>query len=379
MKILLKGYYGFGNLGDDILLKVTFANLRRKFTCQEIDVFSNYNENLKGFEKAPHYNQYIFKILDDKPALVDWTYQGHYDHLIDGGGGIYFGHTQGKWYHGVINFFVRLIGASKTFLIDVWLRKFLNKERRVKFRNRTGLGLGIGEYHSAYPNLFKQFSDIGSYTHLFVRDLESEALLTRYGYAGSVEVFTDLAFLTEYWMPPIVNRSIDKSIAVILLDFNRNDAEALFQHILDFEKTITARGYTVSYFSIDDVMDKRYREKFETRTLINWKPNEISLTYYLNELAKHSIVVSARAHGAILGACLGLVPIIIPHSQKLIQVSKMFPKASTVYSICADEFLVETVEKISLNLKSCRSAIENDVSLNRDKADAMIKKFLTLL
>jgi polysaccharide pyruvyl transferase WcaK-like protein len=378
MKILLKGYYGFGNLGDDILLKVTYTNLRRRFSCQEIDVFSNYNENLNGFEKPLGYNHYIFKILGDRPSLIDWTHQRQYDYLIDGGGGIYFGQTKGKWYYFVLNYFVRLLGVSRIYLIDSWLRRIIGRPRRIKFNNRVGIGLGIGEYHKGFAHLFSQFSDIGSYNQLLVRDPESEKLLRQYGYRGTCGVFADLAFLTEDWRPIITRQPVSKSIAIVLLDFKR-DIDNMFQSILNFEEAAIKRGYTVNYFSIDDVMDKGYRERFRTKTLFNWKPNEITLSDYLNLIAQNSIVISARAHGAILGACLGLVPVIIPHSQKLVQVSKMFPNASAIYPICSDGPLLNTIEYISLNLESCKSAVDLDIAINRKKAQQMMQNFLSLV
>ncbi|HTX60239.1 MAG TPA: polysaccharide pyruvyl transferase CsaB [Verrucomicrobiae bacterium] len=41
MRVLLSGYYGFGNLGDEALLAVIVAQLRARFPSIEIDVLSN--------------------------------------------------------------------------------------------------------------------------------------------------------------------------------------------------------------------------------------------------------------------------------------------------------------------------------------------------
>jgi polysaccharide pyruvyl transferase WcaK-like protein len=342
-------------------------------------IFSNYTENLATFSKYPRYNKYIFKILNEQPNLVDWKYQGDFECVIDGGGGIYFGHTHGKWYHAVINFLLRKIGVVNVSNLDVALRKIFRKPKHITFNKRIGVGLGIGEYVLSSPQTYSQFSDIGSYDFLFVRDAESKRLLLEYGFKRKVQVYTDIAFYSEYWLPRTrIGQSSIKSLAIILLDFSRHK-KMNFDIITDFEKQAFSCGYKVTYYSIDDVMDVDYRESFKDRNLICWKPNEMSLDEFLNSLAQHTVVISARAHGVILGACLGLVPIIIPHSQKLVQISRMFPEASASYKITAFNDLMKVVDHIFLNLESCQRAVKLDVEMNKNKAKEMLESFVKVL
>ena len=103
MKILLKGYYGFGNLGDDILMMVSYAILKKKYAEAVISIYSENTPNNPHLSDPVGFNQYIHSLLKDTPRLVDWTCQDDYDLLFDGGGGIYKDHTYGNWGHAIAN------------------------------------------------------------------------------------------------------------------------------------------------------------------------------------------------------------------------------------------------------------------------------------
>lgn len=379
MKILLKGYYGFGNLGDDILMLVAYKNLKRKFPEATLDVFSNYTKNLNGFKKKSDYNTYIYNIIGEQPRLIDWTYRESYDLLVDGGGGIYFGYKTGRWDHSVLNFFIRLLGTSTTNRIDNWLRILSRKKRRIRFDARVGWGIGIGQYKKSFPELFRQFSDMGSYTQLMVRDEESKVLLTQYKNKCITGVYADLAFLHTRWVPEALRppESASKKVAIILLDFEK-DAEMIMEEIKAAEKRAALAGYEITYFSIDDVKDTLFRSNFQNHSLISWEPSKMKLTDFLAKLAQHEVVITARAHGAILGACLGIVPVIIPHSQKLVQVAKMFPTSATTYPVCLSDDLVQNLNHVFSNLEACRKAVATDVQMNKLKAEAMIETINTI-
>lgn len=379
MKILLKGYYGFGNLGDDILMLVSYKSLKKKFPDVTLDVFSNYTKRLDGFEKQPDYNTYIHHIIGEQPRLIDWTYHESYDLLVDGGGGIYFGHTAGRWYHRILNVFVRLFGVNTISRIDTALRNLTGKQRRIRFTKHIGWGIGIGEYKKSFPELFRQFSDMGSYTQLMVRDAESKALLKHYKYRGVTGVYADLAFLHTHWVPNGVRypERASKKIAIILLDFEK-DAERTMEEIQTIERRVISAGYEITYFSLDDVKDKLYRSKFHDRPFVSWQPSEMKPDDFFEKLAQNQVVITARAHGAILGACLGVIPIIIPHSQKLVQVSRMFPASAKTYEICLTDALLQTLDFIFFNLEACRQAVASDVEMNKIRAEAMVEAISTV-
>ena len=63
MKILIKGYYGYGNLGDDILMLVSFNLIKSIFPHAENVIFSNNSINNKDAKTDKGYNHYVKNIL----------------------------------------------------------------------------------------------------------------------------------------------------------------------------------------------------------------------------------------------------------------------------------------------------------------------------
>ncbi len=80
MRVLLSGYYGFGNLGDEALLEVIVTQLRRRFPGITIDVLSSRPEETAsayGVEATPRWNGRAVRAAIAKA-----------DAVLSGGGGL---------------------------------------------------------------------------------------------------------------------------------------------------------------------------------------------------------------------------------------------------------------------------------------------------
>ncbi len=78
--MLLSGYYGFGNLGDEALLEVTIAQLRRRFPASQLDVLSatpKATAAAYGVEATPRWNWRAIRAAIAKADVV-----------LSGGGGL---------------------------------------------------------------------------------------------------------------------------------------------------------------------------------------------------------------------------------------------------------------------------------------------------
>lgn len=377
MKILIKGYYGFGNFGDDILMITAFKLLRAIAPDATLFVFSNFNENLRGFDRDAKYNYYIHSLLDESPPLVDWTYQGSFDLVVDGGGGVYFDDRRGSWLSEVRNVVLRALGFRNVLLVDMLLRTILSRPKRLRYTRRMGLGLGIGPYAFGARLLYAHLADIATFDVLMIRDAASLSFLTSYKFSGQRFLGTDLTFYNKWWLSHELSFSKEKPfggrIAIVLMD-SQHDNTVVFRRFRNFIDELVVKGYKVTLFSFDENNDRQFIGYFrDFIPFVIWRPNNDGLKSFLSHLHQQDLVITSRAHGAIIGAQLGVVPVCLGKTPKLREVAKMFPGSGLVVDFPIDFMrLHQLVAQIESDYPVFMERLVADVSVNKVKIEETV-------
>jgi len=374
MKVLIKGYYGFGNLGDDILMTTMYRLLRKKFPSAQFFIFSNFSSNLQGFNRHHDYNKYILDLLDDRVQIIDWTYREDFDLVVDGGGGVYFDYSAGGATRVLLNSVSKWVGLKFLFQIDAFARWVSGRRRRLKFKKRAGYGLGIGPYTKQSKLLYQHLVEIGSTDILFVRDNTSLALLKKFRFSGVKNLSADVAFLSSHWLrsdiTPRPRNEFKNRVGIILLDWHEGNATR-FEVFKKFADHLIRIGVKVTFFSFDENQDIQFIKKFHSiYSLVVWRPGAISLPEFMNTLSAHDILFSARAHGAILGSILGVPSVCIATSPKLIEVSKLLSQSATVVNEpIVEEELYRQFLQMKSNYNERLASVDRDIEKNRKLAD----------
>jgi polysaccharide pyruvyl transferase WcaK-like protein len=352
-KIVLLGYYGFGNFGDDILMLTSYRMLREIFPDAEIVISSE--------SKNP---EYIQRLLPGTRVINSVT-EFSCDLAFHGGGGVFFDFNEGGLTHLIRNKTILTLGF-KNF---IWLFRIYKKLKGVAFlkpKLRVGMGIGVGSYTNASIKFLYDILSLGDFDFLMVRDRLSEDNARRLKLHAEIHQGSDLAFAPEFWnMNQHVKQNSD-AVGFVLRDWKDD------RHIAPLYKTakiLKQSGKKVKLFSFDKRTDINYiKSAAAVGSVIVWDPSHMSIDYFLNEMSKCQLVVSSRAHGAIVSACLGIPAVCVAIEPKLKMVSEMLQNSATIIDeSLSQEEIIQIINERLENLSQYALGTKKDCEINRAK------------
>lgn len=315
-RILLVGYYGRGNFGDDILLKVTHGLLKTVFPDAQFSIIVDAEDG-----------DYVRRLLSDDIQILRPARHGHFDYIIHGGGGVFFDFQQYGFVAKCIENIVTLIGFKHYVVCEKWLRRALGKPR-TSATHRVGFGIGVGEFSAGSQKLLRQSLPVLSdFAALWLRDENSMQNLRRFESVMQAKLLlgSDLAFLTDYWLGTIPEKlpSTRQNLGIILRDRADNNMPMLQNIIADL-----AQEYDITGFILEQHQDPKMITLLAPYATHIWQPQSQSIDDFMKHLAQQDVLLASRAHGAICGACVGVPSVIVDIEPKLTQVHDMLSDSS---------------------------------------------------
>jgi polysaccharide pyruvyl transferase WcaK-like protein len=357
-KILIAGYYGFRNLGDDILLLCSFRLLRTIEPQAEIWILSE--------SKQP---DYIQELLGEKVNIINNSVNQHFDVIIHGGGGVHFDFKDGEKQYFWLNKIIHKIGIDE-FRQLFSLYKKLRGRNTITSDKRLGIGIGVGTFTPSSQKFYNSIQILADYDTLFVRDEQSLHNVQRYHFKYPTYVSTDLAFLREYWLPqlPATIVANSKKVGIVLRDWPY-DNNAHFSIIKDLCRNLIKQGFQVTCYALDVLTDQEFIKEFgQEYEMVVWQPDKMTLKSFLTLMQREEVIVSSRAHGAIVGACLGIPVICLGIEPKLETVAKMLKESASFVPAPFDaQLLLVLIQSRFMKLDYYRELTENDVRENEQK------------
>jgi polysaccharide pyruvyl transferase WcaK-like protein len=257
--------------------------------------------------------------------------------------------------------------------------KLLGKSYRSRIT--CGIGIGVGTFTVDSDKFRTKSLQLGEMKRLYVRDNVSIDNLSALGYSGHVEVSSDLAFLRNYWLKPA---SRDKAnqvsrVGFVLRDWTKNNSDYL-ENVASWIYDLRKEGIGCNIISFDQQHDKTIVEwsrsnQFE---LISWDPFKKRISDFCESLSGYDLIITSRAHGAIMAGCLGIPCMIIHLEDKLLQISKMFP--TSMQLVNTDE----TVGELRSLMKSYitnfdDSRLASEVENNENKIQKSIQELTSFI
>ena len=371
MRILLKGHYGFGNLGDDILMISTFNLLHTIYPFAEYSIFSNNTPNNRNYSNIPGYNKYIHLLLNKEIKIIDWTFQQEYDVIFNGGGGIYTDvDGNGRL---ILNLLCTRVPVSTLAILDNTLRWLVGKPKKLRFKKKIGAGIGIGKYSLGSKKLYHDLVEIGTYDHLIVRDNHSYDFLAKHGaHKKKYSLNTDLAFLNSWNSNTRKGERGLKSIGIII---KGNLDDLLVETFVELHHYLEVRNLKVTFYSFDENYDANLIEMFDQFRFKQYRPRNFD--EFIKGLYQEDMFITSRAHGAIIGACMGIPSIILNLETKLFEVSKMLNSSCIRLDTWTFEDIINAIDDFEADFSSVLSKLHDDYLRNKGLINKLPELFLS--
>lgn len=357
-RVLLTGYYGRGNFGDDILLKTTYGIMRQRLPEAHISV-----------SIGRHGGDYVRTMLGDV-TLIRPDENHHFDLIMHGGGGVFFDFERYGMAHRLYERFTHALG----------IRFFIKAEQAWRNISRTtadmrlGMGIGVGTFNPGSARLREKLPVLLDMKAMWVRDAQSLENLKRFDSLMNTHLLkgSDLAFLTEHWMPPLLRTpSPSRPRLGIILRDQREEKGSLFPAALSSLLERLAQRYDITGFIFDGLYDRKMQAALSPYPTHIWNPEVTGIADYISHLGAQDVLLSSRAHGTICGACAGVPSVIVAIEPKLQQVHEMLPNCTRLVEPRQLEHWEPAIEAM-LTIDSARIAF--DVQQNRLSSEQALEQ-----
>lgn len=302
MKVLISGYYGFYNIGDEAILKSIIEALRNEDPKIDIVVLSNDVEYTKSTYKVNAINRW--KLNDIYKELLKC------DGLISGGGSLFQDVTSSRsilYYIGII-WLAKL--AKKTIFIYAQGVGPINKKN-----NRRIVG--------------KIFNKVD---YITLRDKESKLLLNSIGVRKDIDIVPDpvMGFNIENYafkLPEYYTN--DDYITVSIRDWKKNNSEFQKNIALTCDKIIES-GINVVFIPMHGEHDEKI--SIEIANMMKYNAKVLSKNLTMEEkmmyIKESKLMIGMRLHALIFAATVGTPMIGISYDPKIDSYLKLIEQPS---------------------------------------------------
>lgn len=357
MKVLISGYYGFYNIGDEAILKSIIEALRNEDPNIDIVVLSNDVEYTKNTYKVNAINRW--KLNDIYIELLKC------DGLISGGGSLFQDVTSSRsiiYYTGII-----------------WLAKLAKKPVFIYAQ-----GVGPIEKKSNRKIVGKFFNKVD---YITLRDKESKLLLNSIGVRKDIEIVPDpvMGFNIENYEFKLTKYfTTNDYITVSIRDWKKNNSKFQKNIALTCDKIVES-GINVVFIPMhgqyDEIISKQVVSLMRHNAMVLSK--DLTMEEKMMYIKESKLMIGMRLHALIFAATVGTPMIGISYDPKIDSYLKLIEQPSIgnvdtewspleLTNMALDIISNYEIEKISLENKTFK--LKSLASCTAKKAIEIFKR-----
>lgn len=318
--VLVVGAYGVGNLGDDALLVSVLKTIRQVVPDTDICV---------TIIRPTSYLGRCYPNIRFIPLQSG--------HRICGKVLVYGGGTQFYSFRDSTPTKVgRILRASRYLIHPLKLWRRLH-HCTYDFEHAIGVSIGIGPFvQGSFPQ--KQAErKLKSCNWISVRDTVSAQYCRNLG-IDNVHQYSDLCFARTLWdeIPTREPRTGEmRRAGVVVRDWpHTREGQSYFGKVKEGVRKLRREEIEIRYISFAPQADSQTLSDLNSSAedILQWDPTQKTLREFIEELASFDLLISARAHGIIMGAALGIPSIAIEVEPKLRLICDKLTSGTRIWS-----------------------------------------------
>ncbi|NLK73054.1 MAG: polysaccharide pyruvyl transferase CsaB [Clostridiales bacterium] len=361
-KVVISGYYGFNNIGDESILRAVVDNLRRKLNPIDITVLSQMPELTS--EKFGVHSVYRMDVLKVIKAI------GSSDLLISGGGSLLQDATSKK--------------SISYYLGVIWIALLLKKK---VFIYSQGIGPISGKI-----NRFLVKKTLNKIKYIVVRDEQSKELLCEIGvnyeniYVTADPVIRVKKAELETGMKILESEGFVKDTSKITVGFALRGLKIKGNFI---DEICEAAEHILSHYNAQIVfIPFHYNEDMGVINEIKKKHGDKAFyieNKYLTEemlsiIGNMDVLIGVRLHSLIYAAIMDVPMIAISYDPKI----NSFMHSLEMKALCSiydfqSEFLIEEFNEVLKRSEAIRTKVQKNIEqliLTLNKNEILIQELL---
>jgi polysaccharide pyruvyl transferase WcaK-like protein len=320
--IVVRGGYGRGNLGDDLLMR-SVSNILQTMPTPKQCVF----------QCQP--SKYLSKWMPDTTIISQKDLIDNQDLVIYGGGTQFYSFQADDIKAIWRNRLQQLVRHPLVSAKQGYHRLYANQPSKPSQCIAIGIGLGPFAADSAASSRTKRLLSVMDYVS--VRDPISYALCNNWSIKNA-HLRTDLCFTSHMvnWIRALctTTRRRHSKVGIVVRDWAHTQRGAAYEkHIKEILQFLKERRQRVEFFLFKKGDQGWHNLLCDMgQTIHVWDPYDNSLDDYLKKMSECEILVSSRYHGVVLGAIIGRPCICIEIEPKLKLIQKAIGHGTALWS-----------------------------------------------
>ena len=352
-KILLVGYSGHANFGDDLLLNQAYEQLKE---LGEVSIWTN----VSGKDSA-YLGRWFPQAKIIQNRFLNWSVFLRYNAVLYFGGGVFFDYNQA---YPLTKYLKKRIACFRDYS--------LSKIFGVRF---AGIGIGLG------PFLSKKAIKINSaclaqFDFVSLRDENSCKLANAYGLKTIIHKGFDLSFYSSRQFVTTLSSNHQRIHSCLICPRkfpHGKNGEVYHEKLIHWLIGQQQAGVNILVFGFQKNHDEHILESYAEAGLPTkiWNPNTMEISDVFALFASQDLIISARMHGIYVAGMVGTPCIGINVHPKVKDAASILENADSIEPTFTEDQLEEAIESLLYikkdnDLRAFTQSAENDYARMQD-------------